>query len=213
MVPNVHAVKGLSRRWFIERRCFSHIFTSSVQHHPSTVKLSFPQPRSSYSAVCVQVQHTLLQTAVFAVTMKHQQATPGPLKHIFNITRLTKKDQPALSLHRHRMKAKDSNGGCWGLPAPSEMSSEQLGAQSPSSRQAAKPTYGWPAQRLGHALPRLVPGPACAGQLSGQTADTISKAATKGSSANRILVQLICYKLRESSDRRLGTRHRSPGKA
>ena len=32
-------------------------------------------------------------------------------------------------------------------------------------------------------------------------------------SANRILVQLICYKLRESSDRRLGTRHGSPGKA
>ena len=69
----------------------------------------------------------------------------------------------------------------WSFPAPSEQSSEQLGAHSPSSRHAAKTTYEWPAQRLGHALPWLGPGPEYTGELSGQTAHMISNAATKGS--------------------------------
>lgn len=48
-------------------------------------------PGADAVPVWIQFQHTQLQTAVFEVTVKHQQATPVPLKHIFNVCSWQKK--------------------------------------------------------------------------------------------------------------------------
>lgn len=213
MVPNIHAVKGLSRRQFRERRRFSHTFSRNVQHLLSRSTCHSHSQGADTVPVLTQFQHTESQIAAFEVTTKHQPAIPGPLKHICNVTQLTEKDRPAHSLHRHHLRAKDGNGGCWGLPPPSELSSEQPGAPQPQQQTRCK-DYVWVAPSEVRSCSAMTWARASVRRLAVRPGSRYHlKGNHKRQSANRILVQLVCYKLRELSDRRLGARHRSPGKA
>lgn len=145
MVPNIHAVKGLSRRLFVER-CFSHTFTRNVQYYLSTANLSFPQPRSRYSAhVNTVPTHTVTNSCLEVTT----NISKPPLGHS-NTFFMSHNWPKNPSLHSacigtilRPSVAKGSAGTfTWSCPAPSEQPSEQLGAHSPNSRHAAKTMCG-----------------------------------------------------------------------
>lgn len=208
MVPNTHAVKGLSRRLFTERRCFSHMPTRNVQHLLGTVNLPFPQPRSRYGA-CVDTVpiHTVTKSSLWSdnkASASHPRATRT---HFQRHKMDTKKDRPALGLHRHHMKAKDGDGDCWALQLelPCTVRAVFRAARSPQPRRqtccnrcvgvACAAVRSRSAMAWARAsVCRLAVWPDSRYDLQGSH---------KRQPANRSLAQLVCYKLRESSDGRL----------